>query len=198
LRRSALARAASQLPGRVTMRPGTTPTCRSIEHLVDVRRASVVLGLRLPPGHVRACARWAGLAVLLLAAHVALALEFRSVSVDAAVLYDAPSVKARKLFLLGRDYPVEVLVGIEGWTKVRDASGELAWVEDRDLAARRTVMVRVVRAPVRDGPDESARVVFEAEQDVVLEFLDMAGNYVKVRHADGALGYIRVTQVWGL
>jgi SH3-like domain-containing protein len=127
-----------------------------------------------------------------------MALEFRSVAADAAVLYDAPSTKARKLFILGRDYPVEVLVGIEGWTKVRDASGELAWIEDRNLSERRTVTVRVVRAPVREGPDESARVVFEAEQDVVLEFVEMAGNHVKIRHPDGLVGYIRVTQVWGI
>ena len=132
------------------------------------------------------------------AAGSAAALDFRSVSVDAAVLYDAPSAKARKLFILGRDYPVEVLVSIEGWIKVRDASGELAWIESRHLADRRTVMVRVPRAEVRQSAAESAEILFYAEQDVVLELIEMEGNYARVRHADGATGYVRVTQVWGL
>lgn len=128
----------------------------------------------------------------------AAAIDFRSVAVEAAILYDAPSAKARKLFLLGRDYPVEVLVSIEGWIKVRDASGELAWVEARNLADKRTVMVRVPRAEVRQSAAETAEILFYAEQDVVFELIEMDGNYARVRHADGATGYVRVTQVWGL
>jgi hypothetical protein len=26
----------------------------------------------------------------------------------------------------------------------------------------------------------------------------MAGNFARVRHKDGAVGFVRVTQVWGL
>ena len=37
-----------------------------------------------------------------------------------------------------------------------------------------------------------------ADQDVLLEVLDMADNWAHVKHSDGATGYIRVTQVWGL
>jgi hypothetical protein len=51
---------------------------------------------------------------------------------------------------------------------------------------------------VRQAPDEKAPLAFEAEQDVLLELLDMAGNFARVRHPDGAVGFVRVTQVWGL
>jgi SH3-like domain-containing protein len=138
------------------------------------------------------------LLALLLAAGSAWAIDFRSVSVDAGILYDAPSTKAQKLFILGRGYPVEVLVTLEGWVKVRDATGALAWIESGQLSAKRTVMVKVQRAQVHAAPDESAPLAFEAEQDVVLELLEMAGNFVQVRHADGAIGFVRVNQVWGL
>jgi len=136
--------------------------------------------------------------VLAAAAADVAAVDFRSVAVDAAVLYDAPSIKARKLYILGRDYPVEVLVALEGWTKVRDASGELAWIEAKQLSERRTLLVRVPRAEVRQAASESAEVLFYVEQDVVLELIEMDANYAKVRHADGPSGYVRVTQVWGL
>ena len=116
---------------------------------------------------------------------------------DAAVLYDAPSLKAAKLFVLGRGYPVEVLVALEGWSKVRDATGALAWIEAKHLTDKRTVMVRVPRAQVRQAPDEASEIVFYAEQDVVFDLLEMVGNYARVRHADGSTGYVRITQVWG-
>lgn len=128
----------------------------------------------------------------------AAAVEFRSVAVDAAVMFDAPSRKARKLFILARNYPLEVLVSLDGWTKVRDATGELAWIEAGQLDVRRTLLVRVPRAQVRQQADEAAPIAFEVEQDVVLEMLEASGNYVRVRHADGATGFIRITQVWGL
>jgi SH3-like domain-containing protein len=133
-----------------------------------------------------------------LAAGAAWGIEYRSVSADAGILYDAPSTRAQKLFILGRGYPVEILVTLEGWAKVRDASGELAWIEAGQLSAARTLLVKVPKAQIRAAPDEAAPVVFEAEQDVVLEFLELTGNFARVRHADGAAGFVRITQVWGL
>jgi SH3-like domain-containing protein len=137
-------------------------------------------------------------AMLTLLSPIAWALDFRSIGTDAAVAYDSPSTKGRKLSILGRGYPVEVLVILEGWVKVRDATGELAWVETKDLSPVRMLMIKVPRAEVRQAPDEKAPLAYEAEQDVVLELIDMAGNFAKVRHPDGAIGYVRVTQVWGL
>lgn len=126
------------------------------------------------------------------------ALEFRSVAAPAAILYDAPSVKGNRLFLLGQGYPVELLVTLEGWYKVRDATGELAWIEAKDLSATRMVMIKAARADVRAAAQDDAPVAFQVEQDVVLEFLELAGAFARVRHSDGATGYVRVNQVWGL
>jgi SH3-like domain-containing protein len=142
--------------------------------------------------------RFALLAAAALAAGPAWAIEYRSVAADAGILYDAPSTRAQKLFILGRGYPVEILVTLEGWAKVRDASGELAWIESGQLSTKRTLMVKVGRAQIHAAPDEASPVVFEAEQDVVLELIEMSGNFARVRHADGATGFVRITQVWGL
>jgi SH3-like domain-containing protein len=137
-------------------------------------------------------------ALALLAAAPAQAIDYRAVAPPAAVLYDAPSVKARKLFVLNQGYPVEVLVTLDTWLKVRDAAGELAWIEAKNLSPQRMVMVKVARAEVRQGPDENTPVVFQAEQDVLLEVIETVDNWARVRHRDGTIGYIRITQVWGL
>jgi SH3-like domain-containing protein len=141
----------------------------------------------------------AGVALLgWLVAIPAQALDYRSVGAAAAVLYDAPSAKARKLFILNQGYPVEVLVTLDAWLKVRDASGELAWVEAKNLSARRMVMVSVPKAAVHQSPDEGAAVLFQVEQDVLLDLVETTDNWARVKHRDGATGYIRITQVWGL
>ncbi|MBM3357889.1 MAG: hypothetical protein FJY54_09205 [Betaproteobacteria bacterium] len=126
------------------------------------------------------------------------AAGFRSVAENAAVLYDAPSAKAKKLYVVSRGYPLEVIVVVEGWSKVRDASGELSWIESKQLSDRRTVMIKAPLAQIREGVDDAAAVVFQARQNVVLELLEVvSGSWLRVRHPDGQTGFIRVAQVWG-
>ena len=136
-------------------------------------------------------------AVLAAGALTAAALEFRSVGDAAAVLYDAPSVKSKKLYVVNRGYPLEVVVVVEGLSKVRDASGGLAWIETSSLAAARTVMIKVALAQVRERADDGAPVAFQAQQSVILDLLEVAGAWLHVRHRDGQTGFIRAAQVWG-
>ena len=145
----------------------------------------------------RALLRCGLLAGFLLCSGTTVALDFRSVA-DAAILYDAPSTKAQKLFVLSRDYPVEVVVKVEGWTKVRDDTGEFAWIENHQLSERRTVLVKSSGAEARQSASDAAALVFTAEKGVVLEFLQLAAGWVKVRHPDGAVGFIKVGQLWGV
>lgn len=126
------------------------------------------------------------------------AIEYRTVD-TATVLYDAPSQKGSKLFVIKRDTPVEVVVSLEGWSKVRDAEGGLSWIEKKFLNDRRSVIVTTDRAEIRQKTDEASPLVFEAEKSVSLEYLESApGGWIKVRHRDGQAGFVRANQVWGL
>ena len=144
----------------------------------------------------------AGAALAVLAAGLpaqAAGQEYRSIGEPAAILYDAPSAKARRLWVLGRGYPVQVAVSVEGWTKVRDATGELSWVENRALSSARTVLVRAAMGSMRDSPSELGAVVLRVGRDVVLDMVEPpVGEWVRVRHRDGAIGFIHVNQVFGL
>ena len=132
-------------------------------------------------------------------AGAALAIDYRSVDVPAAILYDAPSQKGKKLYLIKAQTPVEVVVRLEGWSKVRDAEGTLAWIESRNLAERRTLVVTAPQAQIRQADKPEAPVLAELDKWVAVEFVEMASpGWVKVRHRDGATGYMRSTQVWGL
>ena len=133
------------------------------------------------------------------AAAVAGAAEYRTIGEQPAVLYDAPSAKADRLFVASRYYPLEVLVKLDQWTKVRDVGGEVAWVENRLLGDRRTALVTVPLADIRAAAAPQSPLVFEAYKQVLLEVIEPpAGEWVKVRHRDGQQGFIRVAHVWGL
>lgn len=126
------------------------------------------------------------------------AIDYRSVDVPAAILYDAPSQKARKLYLIRAMTPVEVVVRLEGWSKVRDAEGTLAWIESRALAERRTLIVTAPVAELHQKAETASPVVARFDKWVVLEFVAVAApGWLQVRHRDGATGYLRSKQVWG-
>jgi SH3-like domain-containing protein len=144
-------------------------------------------------------ARAAAFVLASLAGAAAAAAEFRSLAERPAVLYDAPSNKADRLFVASRFYPFEVLVKLDQWTKVRDANGEVAWIENKALGDRHTVIVTVPLADVRAGPGPQAALVFEAYKQVLLEVVEApADGWVKVRHRDGQQGFIRTAHVWGV
>ena len=134
----------------------------------------------------------------LLSPPAALALDYRSVT-EAVAVYDAPSVKAKPLFVILAGTPVELVVSLEGWSKVRDSKGDLTWIEKKYLADKRNVIVRTERAQVRVAAEDKAALVFEAERDVVLELLEaQPAGWARVRHRDGQDGFLKATQVWGL
>lgn len=129
---------------------------------------------------------------------VAFALDYRSVSVPRGVMYDAPSANGKKLFVVSQFYPVEVIVDLGAWVKVRDKTGELAWIESKNLVTKRTVLA-TDRADVRESADPSSSVVFRVDKDVALELVETGSNgWIKVRHRDGSTGFVMANQVWGI
>lgn len=136
--------------------------------------------------------------VLLVAAQGAYALDYVSVEAGSATLYEADSLKSRKLYVVSRYMPLERVISAENWVKVRDHAGSLAWIEKRVLSSKRYVMVTVAQATVRQAPEQSAAVAFQVVQNVALEWLAASGGgWTKVRHLDGSTGYVRATEIWG-
>lgn len=163
----------------------TPAKCRSSKVMATVQALRLAgIGLALAAG-------------LMIAGH-SQAIEYRSVA-ESAILYDSPSDKGKKLFIVAPGTPVEVIVSLDKWIKVRDPAGAITWIGRSALANRRTVLVTVPRVVVRRQPSESAVPAFEAVKDVVLELVETPANgWIKVRHADGASGHVRISEVWGL
>lgn len=126
------------------------------------------------------------------------AADFRTIAEPGTIAYDAPSHKATRVFVTSGDYPVEVVVSVENWAKVRDKDGDLFWVEKKALSEHRMVVVTAPMADVRAAPGEQAAVAFQAGKGVVLELAEVAApGWVRVRHRDGQTGFVRLKDIWG-
>jgi len=130
--------------------------------------------------------------------NMAHALDFKTVGAAPVILYDAPSEKGRRVAVAPRGMPVEVVLTYGEWTKVRDASGDLSWVQSQGLAAKRNLQVKVANAKIRANPNDTGTLVFSADKGVLLELVEpVVSGWAKVRHRDGQTGYVKATEVWG-
>ena len=139
------------------------------------------------------------LAATVVAAPFAGAVEFKSIGAAPAILYDSPSDRGGKLYVAPRGMPVEVVVTYRDWVKVRDMNGDMTWTEAKALSPRRTVVVKSASAKVRATADENAAIVMSADRGVLFELVDTTpAVWLKVRHKDGAAGFVKAVDVWGI
>ncbi len=140
---------------------------------------------------------------LLLSAYLctsnAFAVEFKNVGMSPIIMYDAPSTRGQKLFIAPQGMPVEVVINYGAWSKVRDFAGDLSWVETKQLAERKNIVVRSLHAQIHLNADAASVVVFSADKGVLLELIDTnTPGWIKVKHKDGNLGYVKSDEVWGI
>ena len=141
---------------------------------------------------------YAALLMSTLAASAAQAAEFKSVGANPAILYNAPSERGRKIFIAPRGMPVEIILTQNGWCKVRDVAGDLAWIDASALSAKRNVIVTAANLKLHATAEENAAVVVTVDKGVLLELLaPPAAGWVKLKHRDGPSGFARIAEVWG-
>jgi SH3-like domain-containing protein len=113
-------------------------------------------------------------------------------------MFDAPSTRTNKTFIISAYTPLEMLVKLDKLTKVRDVDGTVGWVENSALGERRHIQISAASADVRAAASASAALVFEAQRSVVLEVIGPAQDgWLPVKHRDGQTGFVRLTQIWG-
>ena len=126
--------------------------------------------------------------------------EFRSFAFAKTILYEAPSATTKRVYLVGEGYPLEIIVNLGDWLKVRDPYGTLSWAESKNLQSKRTVIVKVDKANIYKDPESKSALVATIEKDVVIELSDplIANGWIKVRYQQDLDGYIQTSQVWGI
>ena len=66
------------------------------------------------------------------------------------------------------------------------------------VSDKRYVIVTELQAEVYQEADINSTLVFQAQKDVILEWLEPPlHGWIKVQHRDGQSGYVKISQVWG-
>ena len=137
------------------------------------------------------------LSLLAIVANGAQALEYRSTARHGVILFDAPQDTASKRFVLSANMPLEVLSEQADWLRVRDRDGTLSWIKKSDVSPRRFVQLSR-NSKIFQAANNKSHVLYSAERNVLLELQENTGaGWLKVKHRDGAIGYIRIEDVWG-
>jgi SH3-like domain-containing protein len=119
------------------------------------------------------------------------------VKVDEANLRSGPSTATETLREAYENEPFQVLGRQGHWLHVSDFQGEQAWIYAPLTDSRPAVVVEADVANVRAGPGRSHEVLYTAERWTTFLVLNQRRGWVRVRHADGAEGWIHETLLWG-
>jgi SH3-like domain-containing protein len=127
------------------------------------------------------------------------AAEYLSIGADAAIFFDAPTLRGNRVAIAPQGMPVEIILAQGDWMRVRDSQGGLAWVEKRVLSSNRTVIANGSQpVDVFAQPAEGASVVYRIAPGVLLDVTGPpVGGWIAVRHRDGQTGFVRAGNVWG-
>ena len=124
-----------------------------------------------------------------------------SVNADQAFLHEAPSDSTKKSFIVTRGYPLEVIVSLKEWKKVKDHEGLINWIKTSDLSSKRSVLNLKGDNPIYLEPSSASPILAKVNENVTLELLDAKkiDDWVKVYSKVGDIeGFIKASDLWGI
>jgi len=127
--------------------------------------------------------------------------DFMSVNADQAFLHEAPSDSTKKSFIVTRGYPLEVIVSLKEWKKVKDHEGLINWIKTSDLSSKRTVLNLKGDNPIYLEPSSESPMLAKVNENVTLELSDAKkiDDWVKVYSKVADIeGFIKATDLWGI
>ena len=95
-----------------------------------------------------------------------------------------------------RGLPLVVVAETEMWRKVRDISGDEAWVKKAGLSGERRA-IALDETLVRAKASGEAKTVARLQKNAVVELGDCADGYCRVETRGGLKGYVRQWELWG-
>ena len=124
-----------------------------------------------------------------------------SVNSDQAFLHEAPSGSTKKAFIVTKGYPLEVIVSLKEWKKVKDHEGLINWIKTSDLSSKRTVLNLKGDNSIYLEPSSASPILAKVNENVTLELLDAKkiDDWVKVYSKVSDIeGFIKATDLWGI
>jgi SH3-like domain-containing protein len=107
-----------------------------------------------------------------------------------------PSLDTEVLRTVPEGYPLLVLDKNDHWTFVQDFRDRKAWVYSPLLTEQGTVVVKVAKGNLRNGPSLADEIVAKLDYGTVMRINDSRGAWLLVSGPDEAKGWVHDEVVW--
>ncbi|WP_169309061.1 SH3 domain-containing protein [Desulforhopalus sp. IMCC35007] len=127
----------------------------------------------------------------------AFAANYLSVTTDNANVRTGPGTKYPVAMELFEGYPLKVMKKEGEWYKISDYENDSGWIHESIVKDQDTVVVNAKNSlNMRSGPSQNSTIVADVERGVVLKKLSSEGQWTKVRHSSGTVGWIYSPLLW--
>jgi SH3-like domain-containing protein len=111
--------------------------------------------------------------------------RFESLRADKVFMRAGPGGQYPIEWVLTRkDMPVEILVAVEHWRRIRDWQGTLGWVHEKMIWNRREVMITGGVRGLHKEPDPVSPLVARAEPGVIGKLVECRGAWCQIEAGD--------------
>jgi len=136
------------------------------------------------------------IAVSLVIPGLVFAQERLSVTASIANMRSGPGTKYDVLWQVEQYHPVRIIEKRGNWYKIKDFENDVAWLHKSLLGKIKSVITIKDKCNIRTKSNTKSQVLFTVEKGVPFKVLAREGNWIKVEHADGDVGWIYKTLVW--
>lgn len=136
------------------------------------------------------------LTALLLSATPGVAAEYLSVTKDGVNIRSGPDTNKEILWEVFKDFPLEVIKRQGEWIEAKDFEGDTGWIFNNLTSKEKRAIVKVNTANMRIGPGKNYEMVATVKYGVVFIPLEKEGDWIKVKHEDGTVGWIFNNLLW--
>lgn len=126
----------------------------------------------------------------------ALAEERLSVKASIANMRSGPGTENAVMWQVEQYHPVIVIEKKGNWYKIKDFENDMAWLHKSLLENVESVITHKDKCNVRSKPDTNSTILFTVDRGVPFKVMEKKGDWIRIRHVDGDVGWIHKTLVW--
>ncbi len=119
-----------------------------------------------------------------------------TVTASIANMRSGPGTKYDVLWQVEKYHPVIIVEKRENWYKIKDFQNDVAWIHKSLLGKVQGVITVKEKCNVRSKATTKSTVAFTVEKGVPFKVLEKKGDWFRIEHADGDVGWIYKTLVW--
>ena len=124
------------------------------------------------------------------------AAEYVTVNKDGVNIRSGPDTNKEILWEVFKNFPLKVLKRDGQWVQTEDFEGDKGWVYAPLLSKEKMVIIKVDAANMRIGAGTNYEVIATVKYGVVFKPLAREGEWVKVEHKDGTVGWLHEKLIW--